>query len=83
MGEPEAVITSLDGREIPLTHTHTLLHEDSAVIAGKTGTTQAARQCLLSIVKEGDREYVVVLLGSRERYGDMRGFLRALSTLFI
>ncbi len=83
MGLKETAITSLNGRVIKLSHTHALLHEDPLVIAGKTGTTVAAKQCLLSVVREGDREYVVVLLGSRERYADMRSFLHTLTALFV
>ena len=68
-----------------LTHTHALLHVDSAVTgglhdlpivrAGKTGTTDAAGQCLLSIVNIHQRQYVVVLLHSLDRYADMHTIL--------
>ncbi len=82
MSTPESVITSLEGKKVSLSHTHTLLHqEDSAVVAGKTGTTKGAGECLVSIVKEGDREYLVVLLHSAARYADMQVVLRALSDL--
>ncbi len=66
------------GKTIYLTHTHALLHADTAVKGGKTGTTDGAGQCLLSIVTSGDREYGVVLLRSLDRYGDMRAILDAL-----
>jgi D-alanyl-D-alanine carboxypeptidase len=76
-------ITSTDGATIALSHTHQLLHSPSAVLMGKTGTTDAAGQCLLSIVREGNREYVVILLHSRERYADMRAVLDALQELSV
>ncbi len=71
-------IRSLSGKTVALSHTHALLHEDSFVIAGKTGTTDAAGQCLLSIISENGRRYVVVLLHSRDRYSDMRRMLKFL-----
>lgn len=78
MSTKEATVIDSRGRELALIHTHELMHESSAVIAGKTGTTAAAKQCLLSIVREGDDEYAVVLLGSRDRYDDMRAILQTL-----
>lgn len=72
MSTPSDSITSAGGITMTLSHTHTLLHgSKSSVIAGKTGTTDAAGQCLLSIVEEKGRKYVVVLLHSGNRYGDM------------
>jgi D-alanyl-D-alanine carboxypeptidase (penicillin-binding protein 5/6) len=83
MSLPETVIHSVGGRALTLQNTHLLLHEPGPVVAGKTGTTDGAGQCLLSIVREGEREYVVVLLGSHERYADMRVVLSVLATLFV
>ncbi len=82
MSTPESSITSLEGKTVALQNTHELLRkEDSAVVAGKTGTTKGAGECLVSIVKEGNREYLVVLLHSAARYADMQVVLRALSDL--
>jgi len=64
-------ITSREGTEIPLSHTHALLHASSGVVAGKTGTTGDAKQCLVSVFESGGREYIIVLLRSGNRYGDM------------
>lgn len=83
MSTAQASIRSTEGRTIVLEHTHALLGKGGTVIAGKTGTTVAARQCLLSLVNEGGREYLVVLLGSNERYGDLRTVLRVLRSLSI
>ncbi len=79
---PTALIHDTTGRAINLTNTNTLLHESNAVIAGKTGTTVAAGECLLSIIREAGREYAVVLLGSRHRYADMRVILDTLRQIF-
>lgn len=77
---PQATISSDSGTIIALQNTHQLLQPDSPVFAGKTGTTPAAKQCLLSIFKNNGREYVAVLLHSDNRYGDMRSILRAFDT---
>lgn len=74
-----AQIRSRSGVITYLTHTHALLHADTAVRGGKTGTTDAAGECLLSIVEGKDRRYVVVLLRSLDRYGDMRLILDTLT----
>jgi len=80
---PAASIRSLQGRVISFANTHALIGEGSPVLAGKTGTTDAAGQCLLSLVREGEREFIVVLLGSRARYTDMRSVLSTLPSLFL
>lgn len=82
-------IQTLMGKKFYLTHTHAMLHAappltasllstQPFVEAGKTGTTEAAGQCLLSIVRAGTHQYVAILLGSADRYGDMRAVLDAL-----
>ena len=71
-------IASTDGDVIQLYHTHALLHEVGPVLAGKTGTTTDAKQCLMSLVDHEDRTYVVVLLGSNQRYKDMATIFAAM-----
>jgi len=85
LGMRGAIITSLQGSTVNLSHTYTLLHaakplDDFAaiVLAGKTGTTMGANQCLMSVVEEGHRRYIVVLLDSLQRYQDMNTILAAL-----
>ena len=68
-------IWSLEGNAIPLSHTHALMHSESPVVAGKTGTTTAAGQCLVSLVEQGDKTYIIVLLNSLQRYTDMQKIL--------
>lgn len=80
MSQRSAVITSKNGHTTNLTHTHTLLRENSPVVAGKTGTTPMARECLVSVVSQNGREYIVVLLKSLGRYSDMNAILRAFKT---
>ncbi|MBI1934717.1 D-alanyl-D-alanine carboxypeptidase [Candidatus Peregrinibacteria bacterium] len=81
MGLRGATFKSRSGDAVTVTHTHALLHAENGVIAGKTGTTPEARQCLLSVVKgSDDREYIVVLLRSLNRYADMRAIVRVLAS---
>lgn len=77
MGRPSMLIRSTAGTNISLLHTHQMLRADETqeFIAGKTGTTDAAGQCLLSIVEAGGRRYIAVLLHSKDRYADTRAIL--------
>lgn len=79
LGMRGAQIASRAGDVIHLTHTNALLHAATPVVAGKTGTTDQAGQCLLSVVEEGGRQLLVVILKSVDRYADMRTILEALS----
>lgn len=85
MGLKEVTIRDVDAKGPPITlqHTHVLLRQNPSVVAGKTGTTAAAKQCLLTVVREGGREYVVVLLGARDRYADLTSVLRTLEKLLV
>ncbi|MBT3292636.1 D-alanyl-D-alanine carboxypeptidase [Candidatus Peregrinibacteria bacterium] len=71
-------IKSQEGTVIPLSHTHAMLHTTSPVVAGKTGTTNAAGQCLVSVVENEGHSYIVVILNSRNRYADMKTILKLL-----
>ena len=76
MSTASTMIYSLKGVPVSLVHTHELLRQHTLVTAGKTGTTDGARQCLVSVVEHEGRSYLVVLLRSRDRYADMRTILR-------
>ncbi|HLD63795.1 MAG TPA: serine hydrolase [Candidatus Peribacteraceae bacterium] len=79
LGQAGARITSNNGVDITLSHTHDMLHgANTPIVAGKTGTSPAAGECLISLVQSGGRDYVVVFLNSSSRYEDMRAVLRAL-----
>ncbi len=83
MAMPTVTIRSLEGNTETLRHTHEMLHQPSSIIMGKTGTTDEAEECLFSVVSLAGRKYMVVLLGSSERYRDMRIVLRALTKLTV
>lgn len=72
MATKSATIRSESGTAIGLSNTNLLLHSSSLVVAGKTGTTDAAGECLFSVVQHGGKRYGVVLLRSADRYADMR-----------
>lgn len=80
-------IMSKRGNVVNLYHTHTLLHSASQltdatlqVQGGKTGTTNNAKQCLVTVVGSKDNEYIVVLLHSENRYGDLTKLISSLET---
>ncbi len=77
MSMPSVSITSRSGTALSFMHTHQLLRQQNAIVAGKTGTTDEAKQCLLSVFEEGGHRYAAVLLHSGDRYGDMRRILSA------
>lgn len=61
----------------PLSHTHELLYTDQTAIGGKTGTTEGAGQVLVTKFRRPDvsgqeREILVAVMGSLDRYGDTR-----------
>jgi len=76
-------IWSLEGSEVNLSHTNVLLHTSHALIAGKTGTTDAARQCLMSTFEADGRQYIAVLFYSIARYEDMKAIMSAMSTTLL
>lgn len=81
MGKRGERIATENGTVVNLSHTHALLHANANVIAGKTGTTLRAKQCLISLVESGGRDYLVVLMNSLQRYQDMRTILSALEEI--
>ena len=89
MGMGGARIASTDGTEtLRLYHTHNLLHvhplspESPVVIGGKTGTTSEAGECLVSVVREAGKKFVVVLLDSHQRYKDMDMILSSIQSAY-
>lgn len=55
-----------------LTNTNQLLWSELPVLAGKTGTTEAAGEVLLSIVQIQNHPVMIVVMGSVDRYADTR-----------
>lgn len=78
MGRSSMQIVSKRGTPISLAHTHAMVRSEEAVVGGKTGTTDAAGQCLVSVVEKDNHTYLVVLLNSLQRYKDMSSILEVL-----
>lgn len=86
MSRVDDVIHSVAGATIELAHTHTFMHKLPDILsqsqwhvrAGKTGTTYGAKQCLVSLLNGVNRQYIVVLLHSDQRYRDLTNILTVL-----
>lgn len=76
MREKETTVSSTDAVYFhQLSNTNRLLGTDIAdrIIAGKTGTTLVAGQCLVSFINgQSDRTIMTILLGSPDRYGEVK-----------
>ncbi|MBU3942628.1 serine hydrolase [Patescibacteria group bacterium] len=60
-------------------NTNKLLGEFPGIIGGKTGYSPAAGECLLTIFKDSKgKKYINIVLGSRDRFGDMRQIITAI-----
>jgi len=66
-------IKSLDGTVIhELTNTNELLREVLGVVGVKTGTTDLAGECLITLMERDGRKVILVLLGSNDRFGETK-----------
>jgi D-alanyl-D-alanine carboxypeptidase len=66
-------IVSLDGTVIhQLTNTNELLGEVPGVVGVKTGTTDLAGECLITLVEREGRRVILVMLGSSDRFGETK-----------
>lgn len=72
-----ATVTASSGKRYELDNTNVLLlRSDMEIIAGKTGTTDEAGQCLIVLARLADgRRVLGVLLGSRSRFSEMRALI--------
>lgn len=58
------------GYQYHLFNTNELLHQFDQVKGIKTGTTSLAQQVLVTLWEENDRQYLIVVMGSSDRYAD-------------
>ncbi len=72
-----ASIATNAGAQFDLRNTNELLQKDDRVFGVKTGTTSGAGECLIVLFEEKKREYLLVLLGSNNRYTDSLSVLKA------
>lgn len=54
-----------------ITNTNVLLNDYSKIVGSKTGYTDKAQKCLLTVVKSKQGYFINVLLGSNNRFGEM------------
>jgi len=67
MGTRVKVIYSEGGRRIFVKNTNHLLWADENMIGGKTGYTNAARHCFVSVARNGRSEIIIAVLGVPQR----------------
>lgn len=68
--------TSVDGNIVhELRSTNDLLRSPFPVYGLKTGTTDEAGQCLITLLRSGGHEILVVVLGSENRFADTKALL--------
>ena len=72
-----ARIGSVEGQEYDLSNTNPMLQKSEDVYGVKTGTTDNAGECLIVLFKVNSRSYLLVLLGSEDRYTDGLAVLNA------
>jgi D-alanyl-D-alanine carboxypeptidase (penicillin-binding protein 5/6) len=71
MQTAQATVTSTDGQIVhSLETTNQLLNVLDGVIAGKTGSTLLAGECLVTEVRRNNHSVITVVLGSKDRFGD-------------
>lgn len=75
-----ATILASDGKEYDLRNTNEMLHYNEDVFGVKTGTTDNAGECLIVLFNQNNRSYLLILLGSKERYTDSLNVLQAVRT---
>jgi D-alanyl-D-alanine carboxypeptidase len=76
LGEETRVVYNTTGniRHVLFT-TNQLLGQDQRILAGKTGTTELAREVLVSLVELKGHLLVIVVMGSSDRYTDVQTIL--------
>jgi D-alanyl-D-alanine carboxypeptidase (penicillin-binding protein 5/6) len=72
---PSTTIQSLEGKDYGLLNTNELLRSFPNVEGVKTGTTGDAGQCLITLFRENNRPFLLVIMGSRDRYRDARAIM--------
>ncbi len=72
VGMPSFTIFDLADNAYPLNNTHGLLGVIPGVVGIKTGTTDNAGENLITEIDRSGHKIILVVLGSRDRYGETR-----------
>ncbi len=75
-----ARIATMNNEDFSLRNTNEMLHTHPQVFGVKTGTTDKAGECLVILFSERHHMYLLVLLGSSERYADGLKIMEAVRT---
>ena len=75
VAEKEKVVVWKGSRQQKVKNTNRLLTEYPGAIGVKTGTTNAAGQCLIGAARLEEKEVVVVILKSKNRFADAKKLL--------
>lgn len=79
----EATVTTTSGAEYVLSNTNELLGEFPAILGSKTGYLNAENETLAMVYPVlPDRAAIIVLLGSKDRFGDGRKIIQWLEEAF-
>ena len=71
MGKPFDQVTSLDDQYTHAVYnTNELLKKTEGIVAGKTGSTPLAKECLVTKVERNGHTILTVMLGSDNRFGE-------------
>lgn len=73
--QQKLTVSSVDGQQHTLYSTNQLLFEPVGVIAGKTGSTPNAGECLITYTIRNDQPIITVVLGSSQRFIDTKSLL--------
>lgn len=75
-------IFSVNGKiEHQLVNTNRLLDSSFGAKGLKTGTTDAAGQCIITLVKVNGNDILIIILGSKDRYKDTRAIFNQLQSV--
>lgn len=67
----QTTVTSVDGQIVhPLYSTNQLLNQIEGVVGVKTGWTELAGECLITLVERETGSVIIVVLGSEDRFGE-------------
>lgn len=75
VGLKEATIRSADGAELKLQTTDRLIGSYLPIAGLKTGTTDAAGPCLISLLSSGERQLLAIVLNSPDRFQENKSML--------
>lgn len=73
--QPFYTVKWMDQRQMRVKNTNRLLVEYPGAIGVKTGTTNAAGQCLIAVAKREEQEVIAVILKSKNRFLDAKVLL--------